>query len=612
MSQNNEQKIYLIYADKRTVKQFFSTVTPSEIDFWVYFGKKVTNFSEIEKIVCGGIKKYDIADKLEKNAQQSRQEYIDYIGNCAVEIDSSLWYLTSISEKNPNLSDFYLNFCYMKTFFQIILNDKGNCTVFCESRSLIKSLKSNLGNKPGFEIKCYGLDSSKLRELFIYNIHTVKNKIGFIYHIFPRILIAKYVKLMRTNENNTLREQPVVVIRSWVDKRSFSVSDFYNDVYFGNLNKKIEHYNQNYFYLLDILATMPYQLAVKKICSGNFHWHLYEEFLDFSDIFRALYAGSQSRGIRVKNTILSGLDISDLIDDEYSSDNINIRAESCFLNYLGAKKMFRLFNVPRFIYTFENHIWEKMLVNGIREVSKTTTIIGYAHATVTAMEMFYSVSAKEKNLIPLPDIILVNGVRAKKVLEESGFQDRDIQIIGSLRYGNLVDIDRCKRSDDRKKILVVLSVDFDRSVEMISKCVKAFGELDDMHILFKPHPTINHERFIEYEDGLSKIFSFTSEPIKSILSFIDLVIYSDSTVAVEAAASGIPILQIKSDFTIDVNIFENSKLIPSIRSPEQIRTHALEILSDTNPKSIELQKVAREIIAPVDDEVIQKIFTMCS
>ena len=612
MSQNNENKIYLIYSDKIPVQHFFSTINPLEIDFWIYLGKKGTNFRILKNATKGNIKWLNIADDLEKNARQYRQEYIDFIGQCAREANSPLWYLTSVSEKNPYIFDLYLNFCYMKTLFEVLSSKKGNYCVFCESKSLLNSLKTNFKNKPGFETQCYMPKSSKLRELFIYDIKTLKNKIGFINHFFPRILIAKYIKLLRKNAHNTLHRQPVIVVRSWADTRSFSASDFYHDVYFGDLNKKIEHSNQNFFYLLDILATMPYHLAVKKLCSGNSHWHLCEEFLDFSDIFRALYAAHKSRGMRAKNSILSGLDISDLINDEHTPENVSIRAESCYLNYLGAKRMFRIFNVPLFIYTFENHIWEKMLIYGIREVSKTTTVIGYAHAAVRPLDLFYSVSAKEKNLLPLPDIILVNGIKAKKVLIESGFDESKIQIIGSLRYGNLVNTERSPRSDIKKKILVVLSVDFDRSIEMITKCVEAFGDLDDIHISFKPHPTLNPERFGVYIDGLSKVFSFSYEPIKSILRSIDLVIYSDTAAAVEAAASGIPLLHIKSDLTIDDNILKNCRLIPSVRSSDQIRINAFELLGDINPKSKELQKEANEIFAPVDEVVIQKILTMYS
>jgi hypothetical protein len=496
----------------------------------------------------------------------------------------------------------------MKTFFEVLYSNRGNCCIICENRSLTESLKLNLENKHGFEIQCFERKSSKICELFIYKIKTLINKMGFIKNYFPRILIAKYVKLMRINEkeNNAYPESPLIVVRSWADKRSFNSSDVYNDAYFGELNKKIEGCDQKYFNLLYILETMPYYLAVRKLRSVNFHWHLFEEFLDFSDIFRALSAAYKLRDIEIKKTVLSGLDISELIKDAKSCDLNTTRAESSYLSYLGAKKMFRIFNIPIFIYTFENQIWEKMLIYAIREVSKKTTIIGYAHATVISMGLFYTISLKEKNLIPLPDIIFVNGIKAKRILAESGFDERDIQIIGSIRYGGIVHSEKKQQSIGKKKILIVLSIDIERSTEMIIKCIEAFRDLDNISIIFKLHPISDPNSFTEFKSDLPQTILFTSEPITSLFESSSLVIYNDSSAAVEAAALGIPLLHIKSDFTMDMNIFENNKLIPSIRSPKEICLHALEILSDTNPKSKELKNAATEIFAPIDDELINK------
>ena len=237
----------------------------------------------------------------------------------------------------------------------------------------------------------------------------------------------------------------MIVIHSWTDQRSFVNEGSFSDPYYGVLGKLLEDNRINMFYMIDVLWTISYPETLKKISKLKFQNRILENFLMFSDIIRAYQLAQIRKTREIINIFFRGHEISDLINEEYTNDRYSNRAELSSLYFFAARRMAQQFPIKTFLYTFENHIWEKMIIEGIREISPHTKIVGYAHATVNTMNLCYSRSAIEKNIIPIPDNIVVNGKQAKDLLLESGFEDANIQIIGSLRYGDLTFIKKSKK-----------------------------------------------------------------------------------------------------------------------------------------------------------------------
>jgi len=610
MVETNKQRIVLISANKGDATIFLRNYDAKNFDYWIYLGKHATRCADIETIIGDTIKKKEIGEELQKAASLYRQNYINFIGTIAKTEKKPFWYLISLSEKNPYVSNFFLNFCYIQALTKILSNNRDTICVFCESGALVKSIKKNLENNPDLNVICQVLFSSVSCAHFLLFISLIKNKSWFIIRFLFRILHAKIVVGIRKKEVNSLNEQQGIVIHSWVDQRSFSDIGNYQDVYFGDLSKILQNNHLSVCYLIDILPTIWYPIAVRRLRLSCVRWCLFEEFLSFSDIFSAVFRVYRQKKWISHTFILSGLDVSDLIYEEKVQDYENTRAEQSYLNYCAGKKMCQFFDVNSFIYTFENHIWEKMIIEGIRSVCRKTDIIGYAHSTVNRMELSYSLSSVEKDFAPIPDKILVNGVRAKRMLVESGFESIRIEITGAIRYEGLTTHDRVHNPGERNRILVVLSADVDRSVEMILKCIEAFKNLDSIKITFKPHPILKISNFSSYTTDLPGSFSFSSDPIQELFEKTDLVIYSDSTASVEAAARGIPLLHIKSDFTIDINIFEDTNTVPSANSPAQIRSIAMKILTSNDFSSDLIQKVIGELFAPVDEQKLLSVISV--
>lgn len=609
MSLKKKQKIVLILSKPEYAIKFFSTNTSNELDYWIYLGKNVIVFSEIEKVIGNRIKRIDTGKDLQDAARTLRKPYIDFVGSLSRNENKMAWILTSISEKNVYLSDLFLMLCYLETLDHEIKKYPGGICVFCEEPVLIRAILKNFEKYANLEIQCFNSTATTIQESIQKKLTLHKDQALFIICYFLRISCARILHILNISGQNIQKNKPVIAIHTWIDKRSFSNINSYSDVHFGNLGHLLEMNNKDFFYMFDILTLTELPRILINMSKVKISWKLFEDFLEFSDIFRAFYMAKRRKKEGKNDVFFSGREVSVLLNAGYAQDKYSLRPELSYLYYFAAKNMTRQFSVKTFIYTFENHIWEKMTIEGIRESSPHTKIVGYAHGTVDKMYLGYSLSVTEKNLIPTPDVILVNGHQAQEILFKSGFEDTNIQIIGSLRHGNLTFINKRNKTERKSEILVVLSYDLYRSLEMIFKCVKAFSGTEDLSITFKPHPIINLEILMKFAGSLPKTFSFSSKSISTLFETANLVIYSDSNASVEAASLGIPFLHIKSDFTIDMNIFEDVELIPSVSSPQQIRIQSLKILNGEYPLFEEIQMYVKKIFSLVDENKILEIIS---
>lgn len=604
MAQDSDNTLVVLLQGKRSLARILDFALAGSPFSWVYFGKDVSFYMDLKNQIGSHGKNIPVSELLQGNAKKYRQDFIDYLGTCAAGSQDTRWYLTSISEKNPDVSDLYLHFCYLKTFFDIADHHNGRIFVICQNSGLIRSIETNSTHNNCIEI-------SPLHDRITDFFHScglkcqkLKNKIVFFIRFMLRICLARIVFRI-CNRVSLPGLQPPVVIHSWVDQRSFPRDGYYDDIYFGSLAQRIEEIPREYFFLIDILPTFFYPLALRKMIKTGKPWRLFEEYLAFSDVTDALGISSEVTKRPFFRHTLMDLDISPLIEEELFSDQQNARTELSYLYYAAGKRISAFHDPASFWYTFENHTWEKMIIRGLKE-SGHPRIIGYAHSTVNYMYLAYSLSPLERSILPLPDSILVNGNKPKQILVSSGFDESRIHIVGSLRYGDLSSPVPERILGIRKKILVILSADINRSLEMISKCCDAFRSCNEISVIFKPHPIQKLSGIINSIKQLPGQFSLSTEPLGTLLGDTDIALYSDSTASAEAVARGIPVLHVKSDFLIDINIFEESRLFRSASSPDQIRSITGELSGSTSGSPEEFRAAIRDLFSPVDDNVLMQ------
>lgn len=579
---------------------------------WLYCGTDVPLSLKLDEVLDQSTK-IDVGRSLQDTAREFRQEYIDFIGQISYAIDDEYsikcWWLSSISEKNPYISNVFLYFCYIKICQRIIRTLSHDLIIISESRALSKSIFKNLSISKNYRVSLedrYGYDAP---EKIISTLYSAIKKAWFLGSFFSRIISAKFFQLLVRMCKSRPCETPGICIHSFTDNRSLLNANHYQHIYFRGLGPELDRSGIPFFYLIDVLPTTSYLSVINRLIHYPENCYLLEEFITFFDIINAHRLISGTGKWWNSGSSMGGVEMEQILEGEMVRDGINTRREEAYLRFCAGKRVSLRFPIKTFIYIFENHIWEKMFCRAFRCYSPETTLVGYAHAIVNTMYTCYSVSGYEKHLLPLPDIIAVNGIRAKNVLEHSGFIGKKIEIIGALRYQSLEKKKISKKEYKEKTVLVALSAGINDSLELTHKVLSALGDHEGIIVDLKFHPTLPFSIISKYIRSIPGNVRIREDPIEKLLLNSDVLIYAESTVCVEALAMGVPVVNVRSDHRIDMNIFEGIDVVPSVSTVPEIIEAINYVTSDKILEQLNsIQIIVDDIFAPLDADFL-KVFT---
>ncbi len=580
---------------------------------WAYLGEDVSRAIAIEEQLGDRGQRIEIADELQKIADSLRQPYLDYIGKLSLENNSILWWVGSLSEKNPWVSKTFLYACYVR-LFKALLDSSGQeaLVFFGENRALRECLVKNIADCDKYEIHRLEPLSDAMLEPLRHALGMVVYKGYFVARSIYRRSLARYYRLNQFPQGKPPEKEETVLLQNWVDQRSFDASGHYRDSYFGGLAQHLKSKGKRVVVVPHILPTVSYRQTLKKMVSGSEVFLVPEASLSISDIFRVLVRAMRNPPARKLYPALAGIDVSEIIQDEFSRDRRGISMASSLLLY-EVVRSWKKAGIPidTFIYAYENQIWEKAYCMALREFYPSAKIIGYQHATVPKMLLNYFFSRAELPVLPSPDRVITTGRYTEKLFKESGYDPEKVVCGGAIRYASLKDRGkeaRVKKKASHPVILVTPSIDRNETVEMGWKVFKAFGQMGQYKVVLKFHPDCPYQRIAGDLGPLPKHFVVSDRPVGELLRESSLLLYSSSATCIEALALGVPVLHIKSDFIIDRdNLSDFPAIRQSAKNKQDIITMTQKIL-DTGERELSKQRavwadVVSEILGQVDESV---------
>jgi surface carbohydrate biosynthesis protein (TIGR04326 family) len=484
----------------------------------------------------------------------------------------------------------------------------GDFLVICESDALCQDLAKMLNDMP----VCVEIINKHLvRQIFhvpARAIRTAMHKFYFFVNYSARCLFARMFTFKSRNKrkNSISRKQKSIGLLSWVDDRSFSSEGAYMDVYFGTLRHILQPVCRNLYPIVDVLPTASYRTILRRLSSQNEPFFLVEEFITPVDVLRAIVHVSRLRPHQKSIQSSMGLPLENIITTEFNHDRQGIRAEQSLLYYYAAARISQKSDFKTFFYPFENHTWEKMFVAGFRSQTPRTRLIGYAHTIVNPLYTCYAISHKERKTIPLPDIIMVNGERAKKGLESSGFPAGSTIISGALRYPHLPRGSQ-KQLPRTKTVLVVASAGINHTLEIVYKAFHAFSDHPDLNIIIKCHPTTPYDLVRNQLPEFPSHITIADKKIEELFLVADVVVYTESAACIEALARGIPVVHVLSDYSFDMNVLEGVDFVRSAGTPGELYEAVASELINGAISQEQVIHVVNEIFAPVDEGIISSV-----
>jgi surface carbohydrate biosynthesis protein (TIGR04326 family) len=225
------------------------------------------------------------------------------------------------------------------------------------------------------------------------------------------------------------------------------------------------------------------------------------------------------------------------------------------------------FSIDRIIYIYENQPWERALCWEVKRFLPKAMLIGYQHARVPRLLLNFYLAPGGEDKAPLPHRVVTVGRHTARLLSAGGYEPERIRVGGALHLQDPPALrpqaSKLSAAANGATVLVAPSNSSEETAELVHLAVRLFTENDGVRIVIKCHPLMPFHKVSNSIDGqLPKHVEVSDEPLTDLMLKSSLMVYSGSTVCVEALALGLPAVHVRPQFDLDLDPLE---LVPDFR-----------------------------------------------
>ncbi|HOK41908.1 MAG TPA: hypothetical protein PLD27_12840 [bacterium] len=584
-------QIYLIEIDLLLAKKGFAEKIN---DYnWFYLSADYLKYLKLinDKILDVSLK-IDFYNDFKKVEEELREEYIEYISSLSEKYDSFEWWVSSIQEKNIFIKNhLFLQLCflYLVLFYS---KKKNKFAVITDDINLLKCLHNNL----------------KDSVLYLNQKTNLFDKLKLFYKTRRRFLFITYSNNVKKKDNIKYDEKENYTgLITWIDKRNF-VNDKFKENYFCALFDELKN-KENFILLPYFLYTFPKNIAIEKLSNEKFlYYDLFNGKILIIQLLKIFISSFIPPKWLFEKFIFLNYEISILVKSKILEDFVINRKSEYYKYYYSIKNFLKSgIKIKKLIYPFENQPWERVVAFAFKECSSSTELIGYMHTISLPNLISLFCGNYEKEKMPQPDTILTTGKITTNELRKY-YKSEKIKEFIALRYEYLFKEKsfESKKENEKYLILIILSIDYEKSLSIIYKSLKAFQKKEKYKIIIKPHPTyILNENVIreiletagENYDEYQNKFELTEKSIMELLPEIDVALNCESTAGLEAYMMKVPVIEIETEnFTTLTRIPDNTEIKIVARTPEQILAKVNEILNWSEERKKSYLQKAEEFV----------------
>ena len=246
---------------------------------------------------------------------------------------------------------------------------------------------------------------------------------------------------------------------------------------------------------------------------------------------------------------VKGKNLSDLVNSSYKQELVSPATLVSLAYYESFFTIFHSFQIKKALLPFESNPWEKMFHLAKRNSKKNFLTVSFQHSTVQQGATSYFLSAYENKNHFVPDRILTTGKYPKELLSSyPHYHNLPLEEGCALRYRYLEKYTQLKNLNFSSiKALVILdgTEDAGELVDVIKQFIKNCSpEKNQIELLMREHP--NMPILSRNEAHSETTWSITKESLETNLQWANVIIYSGSTVALEALKVGIPVINFQN------------------------------------------------------------------
>lgn len=575
---------------------------------WAYLGQTLSESLRVDLGFRGHGTKIDTSRQFHQAAEELREPYLTYLYKIGLEQRTLRWWLTSLAFRSSYVSKAYVRTCLLKVAIDLTADQQASepLVLMVAEAPVRAALKANLARNGNTGARIAGASPTLSLEPFISAARMLSHRAFFVIRETTRLFLAR-----RQISKPHLPNEPTTLILSTVSPRNRQLGSEFHKSFFGNLADELQQLGIRMATVPLVLPGVGYKNLLAGLRSSEIPVMVPHRYLSLLDV---LWAALSTWRRPPPSSIphFNNLDIRGLILDEqlrawvgnWDSDALLLAALTRRWAAMGA-------TIERIIYVYENQPWECALCWGARRYLPETALVGYQHARVPKLMMRYYLAPGGESEAPLPDRIVTVGNHTAQLLSASGYRPGQVQVGGSLQITQ-----NGARSDSKNPdlgsygdfVLIACSNGLEESEELVYLAAQLFGEEEQVHVVVKCHPIMPFERLRGFTSAdLPQNVEVSNEPLSDLMLKSSVMVYSGSTVCVEALALELPVVHLRPQFDLDLDPLE---AVPDVRLEatglEELR-HQVRWLLDHRTEYIaqhrqRWREVVRQIYEPVTEE----------
>jgi surface carbohydrate biosynthesis protein (TIGR04326 family) len=355
---------------------------------------------------------------------------------------------------------------------------------------------------------------------------------------------------------------------------------------------------------------VSYGRTVRALLQSGIAFLLPHAWLTPGDVVKAARADLAWRRPRGPFPPFRSLDIGPLIESDLAQDRATARLAVNFLYALLVER-WRNADLPvaAFVYSYENHLWERAFCLGFERAFPSARRIGYQDANVPDLCTNFFFAEDERARVPGPHLVVTNGPYSFEVFRHAGYGEDRLLKGGAIRFESSVrrldpEVRQGRQDGDGERLppvaLVVVPSSKALAAELVQKTLAALGGESDIRVVIKCHPVFPFEDVARELGGvtLPRHFEVATRLFGELLPQAGILVYMDSTTSVEALAHGLGVVHVASEWSLDLDtIGPDCEERVRTRAPGELRAAVRALLSEEGDRLAERRRRGRALAA---------------
>jgi len=515
----------------------------AERPLYCFIPKDTQQTEEVAQFLRGrpGVCWVDRDRIFQQKRERFEQDYVRFMAKLNVNNHSFIWWTMNFTSKNPLSTDLIFKvFCF---FCVVDLAGKLEAELLVITDDLLLYRQVQIWSREK------GVEA-------VNDIRKRRDWKDWLRFLGPAELCYDFLRLVLYHHwaKQICNWKPTpgvtyVAITSLIYRQSFKGDGRYWDAYFGELQSYFEREGIPVFLFGKFIEKRrDYRNMVQRVAKQvNFiPVDYYQSYLGLAKCWLiCMYYYFFTPKVRGP-VVMYDCDLQYLIKQAVRGSFRRNTALCNMQEYYNVRAMMGKVQLGRYLYPFENRCFEKMMVLGVRSMDSRVQTCGFQHTVVTHKHTNFFLSREEIKTTPLPDEIITPGHITRNLLIQMGNFPPDKIRVGCALRQNPKPLGKIQPRGSQKirNVLVILAESVEEYVRSLLFLDRALeGNDAEIILTLRAHPTIPLEKALQSCPPLH--FHYAEQkgvPLDKALQEADVVIYTSSTVGIEAVSRGIPVI----------------------------------------------------------------------